>query len=91
MLGSALYMAPELLHKQPYNEKVDIWAIGIITYMLLTGRNPFPGNNKNHVKKLIMTKDIDYKKDYLQALSADALDFLKAAICRDVDKRYSAK
>ena len=42
-LGSPLYMAPEIIQKQPYNEKVDVWAMGVITYMLLSGRNPFPG------------------------------------------------
>ena len=43
ILGSPLYMAPEIIMGQNYNEKVDIWAIGVITYMLLSGRNPFPG------------------------------------------------
>ena len=42
-LGSPLYMAPEIHAKQKYNEKVDIWSIGVITYMLISGKNPFPG------------------------------------------------
>ena len=53
VLGSPLYMAPEIIKisenkaaKGTYNEKVDIWSIGVITYMLLTGRNPFPGKSK---------------------------------------------
>jgi serine/threonine protein kinase len=45
-LGSALYMAPEIIKGKNYNEKVDIWSIGIITYMLLIGKNPYPGKNK---------------------------------------------
>jgi serine/threonine protein kinase len=43
VLGSPLYMAPEIILNKKYNEKVDIWSIGVISYMLLTGRNPFPG------------------------------------------------
>jgi serine/threonine protein kinase len=35
-------MAPEILQSH-YNEKVDIWAIGVITYMLLSGKAPFTG------------------------------------------------
>jgi serine/threonine protein kinase len=34
-------MAPELVEKQPYDEKIDIWAIGAITYSLITGKRPF--------------------------------------------------
>ena len=34
-------MAPELINKEEYNEKIDIWSIGIITSILLTGRHPF--------------------------------------------------
>lgn len=47
VLGSPLYMAPEIIMGQTYNEKVDIWSTGVITYMLLSGRNPFPGSNKD--------------------------------------------
>ena len=43
VLGSPIYMAPEIILKEKYNDKVDIWSIGVISYMLLTGRNPFPG------------------------------------------------
>ncbi len=46
VLGSPLYMAPEIIQNKIYNEKVDIWSIGVITYMLLTKRNPFPGITK---------------------------------------------
>ena len=40
-LGTALYMAPEIIKGEKYNEKADIWSIGIIAYMLLTGRTPY--------------------------------------------------
>ena len=53
--GSLLYMAPEILKGKIYNEKVDIWSLGVITFMLLTGKNPFPGKDRDSVKKLITT------------------------------------
>jgi serine/threonine protein kinase len=32
VLGSPLYMAPELVKREPYSEKVDVWSLGVITY-----------------------------------------------------------
>jgi serine/threonine protein kinase len=40
-LGTPFYMAPEIMNKEPYNHKIDIWSIGIIYFELLTGRTPF--------------------------------------------------
>lgn len=49
-LGSPMFMAPELFMKKTYNEKVDIWSIGVIAYMLLSGCAPFDGKDQNQVK-----------------------------------------
>jgi len=38
-------MAPEIVKREIYSEKVDVWALGIITYMLLTGKNPINGSS----------------------------------------------
>ena len=50
VLGTPLYMAPEILEKKKYNSKVDIWSTGIIAFMLLTGNPPFVGKTKEEVK-----------------------------------------
>ncbi len=39
--GTPLYLSPEILKGQKYDEKVDLWAIGIMAYQLLLGRSPF--------------------------------------------------
>ena len=49
VLGSPLYMAPELINRQKYNDKVDIWSLGVITFMLITGKNPFPGQTNKDI------------------------------------------
>ena len=40
-------MAPEIYLKKAYDSKVDIWAIGVISHILLSGVAPFPGKNKD--------------------------------------------
>ena len=44
-LGTPPYMAPELHKKKEYDEKVDIWAIGVMTFYLLFNKLPFRGTN----------------------------------------------
>ncbi len=48
-------MAPELLEGN-YDEKVDVWTVGIITYMLLCGERPFEGRTDEEVIKNIQEK-----------------------------------
>jgi serine/threonine protein kinase len=49
VLGSPLYMAPEIIRGEPYGSAVDIWAVGVITCILLTGRPPFFGKSKRAI------------------------------------------
>ena len=41
--GTVDYVAPELIYQEPYDDKIDIWAVGILSYELLTGNAPFTG------------------------------------------------
>lgn len=50
--GTAYYMAPEVLDGN-YNFKCDIWSLGVIMYLLVSGYLPFQGENKHEVFKKI--------------------------------------
>ena len=62
-----------------------------MSYMLLTGRNPFPGANKDEIKRQICQKHLDFTKDYWTCLSRDAIDFVKNCLKRIPKDRFSAQ
>lgn len=88
--GTAFYMAPEML-KSSYSEKADIWAIGVITYMILTGRPPFDGVNEKQVFTKLKKGNVNYTDPVWKKLSPGALEFVKKMLSFDPNKRPSAK
>lgn len=50
ILGTPLYMAPELADNEFYDCRVDVWSLGVITYILLIGRPPFDGDTVDDIK-----------------------------------------
>lgn len=57
VLGSPLYMAPEIVNEMAYDKSVDIWSVGVITHILLTGCPPFYGKTKQDIYRSI-TSDV---------------------------------
>jgi serine/threonine protein kinase len=51
--GTPLYLSPELAENKPYNEKTDIWSLGVILYELCALRPPFVGNTLLAVAKMV--------------------------------------
>lgn len=43
--GTPYYMAPEIMNGDNYNSKVDIWSLGVILYVFMSGYLPFQGEN----------------------------------------------
>jgi len=60
ILGTPLYMAPEMVRKKAYNEKVDVWSLGVITYQLLSGRTPFESRRLENIDYKIKHKKITF-------------------------------
>ncbi|KAJ1733086.1 Serine/threonine-protein kinase [Coemansia biformis] len=53
LCGSPLYMAPEILHYEPYDAKADLWSIGAVVYEIMAGRPPFRANNHVELARII--------------------------------------
>ncbi|CAG9825377.1 unnamed protein product [Phaedon cochleariae] len=60
-VGTAEYVAPELIQNKGYNKGVDYWAFGVFVYELLVGRTPFRSNDQSHISTYnLIIKGIDY-------------------------------
>lgn len=90
-LGSPLYMAPEIIKKLPYDSSVDIWAVGVLTYIMLSGKPPFKGKTKDEVFVEITSKNINYSGEIWKTNSKDAKAFVKRLLLRDPRQRGTAE
>lgn len=53
LIGSLAYLSPESLNLKRYDKKHDVWSLGVILYILLSGIPPFHGNDKQ-IKSMII-------------------------------------
>ena len=58
--GTPEYIGPEILARKPYTSQVDMWAVGVITYILLSGTMPFDDENKSRLYRLILKVKYSY-------------------------------
>jgi hypothetical protein len=88
-LGTLNFSAPEVVKKTGYNNKVDIWSLGILIYYLLFDNLPFSDPDK---QKLNVVTNICYK-DYtlpnVSKISPELNDLLKGCLDKNCDKRLN--
>lgn len=58
MVGSPIYMAPEVLLGKPYSHKADIWSLGCVIYECLYGECPFEESTMNDLIDAIKYKEV---------------------------------
>jgi len=91
-LGTPSYMAPELWAERdtPYNSSVDMWAIGVVAYMLLSGQRPFHSQDKREKARMIRYDPVRFPDRYWAHVSAEAKEFCIALMKKDPSERLSA-
>lgn len=90
--GTAIYQAPEILDGKGHGRVVDFWALGVLAYVILTGRPPFSSDDRSELNRLIQKTDIDLnKEERLDDLSDDGKDFIRQLLQRDPSKRLGSK
>ena len=60
IVGTPLYMSPQILNHQKYTNKSDLWSVGLIYYELIHGMTPWPAKNELQLINNIMTKNVTF-------------------------------
>ncbi|CAN1251060.1 CDPK-related kinase 4 [Linum perenne] len=89
IVGSAYYVAPEVLHRS-YSVEADMWSIGVITYILLCGSRPFWARTESGIFRSVLRADLNFNDSPWPSVSPEAKDFLKRLLNKDHRKRLSA-
>jgi len=87
--GSTYYVALEVLQKC-YGPEADIWSVGAILYILLSGVPPFWAETEEGTKSAILQGKIDFESDPWPTISDGAKDLIRNMLTRDPKKRFSA-
>ena len=89
--GTPIYVAPEMIAETGYDFKVDIWATGIITYILLCGFPPFMSEqNDENLFDQILRGQVEFKTAYWSGISSQAKDFVICLLQVYQNKRINA-
>jgi len=89
--GTPGYVAPEVLAKKGYGKEVDMWGLGVILYILLSGCPPFYHEDHSELFQAIMTADYDFPSPDWDNISPEAVDLIKALMCLDPKQRITAE
>ncbi|XP_055452725.1 serine/threonine-protein kinase DCLK1 isoform X3 [Psammomys obesus] len=90
--GTPTYVAPEIIAETGYGLKVDIWAAGVITYILLCGFPPFRGSGDDQevLFDQILMGQVDFPSPYWDNVSDSAKGLINMMLLVNVDQRFSA-
>ncbi|GFQ89047.1 hypothetical protein TNCT_312661, partial [Trichonephila clavata] len=91
ILGTPDYVAPEVLHYEPISLSTDMWSLGVLTYVLLSGHSPFGGDTKQETFCNITRGELEFPNDLFGHISNSAKDFIQRLLVRDPRERMSAE
>ncbi|KAL7296438.1 hypothetical protein TKK_0010445 [Trichogramma kaykai] len=88
--GTPGYLSPEVLKKEPYGKPVDIWACGVILYILLVGYPPFWDEDQHRLYAQIKAGSYDYPTPEWDTVTPEAKNLINQMLTVNPSKRITA-
>ena len=87
VLGSPIYMPPEIIKAQKYDSKADIWSASVVVFIMLSGSPPFIGDDKDAVYKAICENQLFFPDKEWNNISPAAKEFVTLGLRKKQDMR----
>ncbi|RRT68749.1 hypothetical protein B296_00032169 [Ensete ventricosum] len=92
IVGTPWYVAPEVVTGREYGEKVDVWSVGVVMYMMLAGGlPPFYGESAVEIFDAVARANLRFPPRVFRSVSPAAKDLMRRILCKDVSRRFSAE
>jgi len=74
--GSDFYLAPEVIKQEEYGREIDIWSVGVVCYVVLSGSLPFFNNVLHKLYRQIVERDLSFPEQAWKSVAKGAQDFI---------------
>lgn len=88
--GTAEFAAPEIVEREPVGFYTDMWAVGVLSYVLLSGLSPFAGETDVDTLRNVKNCDWDFDEESFRIISDEGKDFIRRLITKNKDMRMTA-
>lgn len=85
--GTLSYVAPEVLLQKPYDKGVDLWSLGIIIYLLLSGTLPFDDDDDREIARQTIHDEVDFSYHVWNTVPEEAKQLIRGLLEKDASKR----
>lgn len=89
--GTPQYIAPEVINCEPLSTTADMWSIGVITFILLSGMSPFQGETNEETLRNIIAMNYEFGAQYFSMTSSMAKDFIQKLLVKNPNERMTAE
>lgn len=89
IFGTPEFVAPEIVNYEQLGLEADMWSIGVITYILLSGASPFLGDTQQETLGNISAMNYDFDEEFFSTTSDLAKNFIRQLLVKDTRKRMT--